>query len=771
MKQLLAHKDNQTGREQTLKAHLTQVSAQMCQNLGMHSFPIANQPEDLLYRVGRGHDIGKATEWFQRHLNDPEYRNPLSRHAMISAAIYAQKYWDNRDIVEFLGFLAIRCHHGNLDASYPSLEIPDAEINGMYWGLTTQLESCKKQCQGMDEADWIPDDLDLEQIHKNWRKTMKRIRLLQSPEPFFLLQYVFSKLISADKLDSASLLEQTGKLMQGDVEAVLEEKRKTAVVHLNSSRDKIRNTVLHQISTLSEEQLRKQRIFTITAPTGTGKTLTGLSAALALADRLEQAEKQRPHLISAVPFINILEQAIADYQSVFGDVLVHFGASDPAEFDSRMQEMPLQDQMLLTASWEAPVVLTTFVQLFESILTGKNKRLLKLNRLAGAIVLLDEVQAIKAEYYPLFAAVMDCMATYYGTRFILMTATQPKLFDCAQYTTRIQYKPQKPLELLPDYPIYFRQLHRTKLVPRWDELQSLETVCDAILEQSEKYNSILCVVNRVQDSIDLYHMLEECDKEILYLSTNIVSVDRKAVIQRAKEYLNPENPVPFIMVSTQTIEAGVDLDFDMAFRDLAPMESIIQSAGRVNRSGSKGIDSPIILFNTGHYNKVYSDIACKLVRNTIQNEVKEADYQQMLTQYFDSVVSSDTTFDTEIYCKGILELDYEKLDEFHMIEQQDRATVLVMKDDIIEAMVQELCNLMREPEHSFEKNAEIQKKLSQIGAYTVEVYPNKILKNLPPKFKDCFDIDLNYYVADRMDWQRYYSGKTGFIAESGIMLF
>ena len=93
MKQLLAHKDNKTGREQTLKAHLTQVSAQMCQNIGMLSFPLANQLEDLLYRIGLGHDIGKATEWFQRHLNDPNYHNPLSRHAMISAVIYAQKYW------------------------------------------------------------------------------------------------------------------------------------------------------------------------------------------------------------------------------------------------------------------------------------------------------------------------------------------------------------------------------------------------------------------------------------------------------------------------------------------------------------------------------------------------------------------------------------------------------------------------------------------------------------------------------------------------------
>lgn len=769
MKQLLAHKDNKTGREQTLNAHLTQVSAQMCKDLSMLSFPKVNQPEDLLYRIGRGHDIGKATEWFQKHLNDPDYCNRLSHHAMISAAIYAQKYWDDRNVVEFLGFQAIRCHHGNIDTAYPAMKTPDAEVDGVYWGLMRQLESCKKQCQGLDEADWIPDTLDLKQIHKNWRRTMQKIRSSKSPEAFFLLQYVFSKLISADKLDSANLLEQTGKLMQGDVEAVLEEKRKTAVVHLNSSRDEIRNIVLHQIRTLSQEQLRTQRIFTITAPTGTGKTLTGLSAVLALADRLEQAGEQRPHLISAVPFINILEQAIADYQAVFGDVLVHFGASDPAEFDSRMQEIPLQDQMLLTASWEAPVVLTTFVQLFESILTGKNKRLLKINRLAGAIVLLDEVQAIKAEYYPLLAAVMDCIAKYYGTRFILMTATQPKLFDCTQ--SNIQYIPQKPLELLPDYPIYFQQLHRTKLVPEWDKLQSLEVVCDAILEHSEKYNSILCVVNRVQDSIELYDMLEESGKKVLYLSTNIISVDRKAVIQRAKEYLNPENPVPFIMVSTQTIEAGVDLDFDMAFRDLAPMESIIQAAGRVNRSGSKGMDSPVILFDTGHYKKVYSDIACKRVRNTIQDEVKEADYQQMLTQYFDFVVSSDTTFDTEIYCDGILKLDYEKLDKFHMIEQRDRATILVMKDEIIEDMVWKLCDLMREPEHSFEKNAEIQKKLSQIEAYTVEVYPNKILKNLPPKFKDCFDIDLNYYVADRTDWERYYSEKTGFIAEPEIMLF
>lgn len=765
MKEIYAHYDAETGEKQHLSEHLEQVVRQMCYDLAPVSFSLVPDLCSLLYQTGMNHDLGKASVWFQRHLLEESYHDERSHHALISS-IMLEATAKNPNLLTFLAMIAVKCHHGGLDTDYDSLVSYMHPFD--YAGA--QFDSCKKQLEGDELEKLLPPSIDTDDYRRFWRKTKKPFKMGKntSPEPFFLLQYLFSKLISADKLDSANLLGHAVSSFHGDVESVLAAKRKGNVVNLNSSRDRIRSTVLERISSLTKEELHQKRIFTITAPTGTGKTLTGLSAALLLAERLEQAEGFRPHLISAMPFINILEQAVEDYQAVCGEVLVHYGAADPAEQFGN-SELALKDKALLMNAWDAPVVITTFVQLFESILTGKNSRLLKLHRLSGAIVLLDEVQALDAKQYPLYSVVMDYAARCYGTRFILMTATQPKLFDSVN---RLRYTMEHPpTELLPNFTEYFTQLKRTRLIPKWDTITDLEQLTDAVLEAAEEYDSILCVVNTVQDSIDLFHELDDAGQTVLYLSTNIISLDRKEVIRTAKEYLNPECPTPFIMVSTQTIEAGVDLDFDAAFRDLAPLESIIQTAGRVNRSGLKQDYSPVTLFNTKSGEKVYSSFACQLVLDTLTETIQEDYYQTLMDAYFEKMLSRGTTFETSIYYDGILKLDYEKISQFHMIEQQNRYPVLIVKNESVHTEILKLCEYLRQPQKSFELRIEIQRRIGRLGQYCVEVYEHKIKKNLPPSFQSIYDFPLDYYVVTEVDMNRYYDSHTGFISATSPGIF
>lgn len=767
---LWAHYDRDSGTGQSLEEHLLQVRQEMERGLETVSFSDSVLSRNMFGESGAFHDLGKITRWFQIYLTEKKVSTEKN-HSLISAALYAAYCEQERREFPLLPVIAITCHHGELKADKPGEEEFDY--------LEKQYENCIAQGKGTVFEPYIAVETFSEKEFKSyWRRKVNRIRKVneirskeQNPEYFFGLQFLFSKLIAADKLDSAGLLETEKQGFSGDVDAYILEKTQGKRVNVTGEREQIREAVLKRIRDLSEQQVEEQRIFTLTAPTGTGKTLTSVSAALLLADRLEQHYGVRPHLITAVPFLNILEQTIADYKGIFGDVLVHSSAATPAPRNSGLS---LQEEMLVTTAWSGPVVLTTFVQLFESILSRENRRLLKVNRLANAIVILDEIQSLKAEWYPLFAVILDMVAKHYGTRFILMTATQPKLFECA---TVYDYVPRQTIELLPEYKQYFRKLERTKLVSIINQVRDFDGLYD-FLENSElSGKNILIVVNKIADSIQVYNKLQD-RKNVLYLSTNITGKDRKQVIAQTRECLK-EGAEPVILVSTQTIEAGVDLDFDVAFRDLAPLESIIQVAGRVNRGGGKGKHCPVYIFHTGSAAQIYSYIAVQKTASLLEQEViLEAEYQTLTEHYYDAVLNErGVSFESNIYYDGILKLNYGVISEFEMIDGGERYSVIIVQDEAAEELLRQLCEWITKEERSFEQKIQIQKILSQLGQYTVDIFAAKLKKNLPIRFADYSQeicgkkIELQYFVVPRNDIDRYYN-ETGFIAEDpGVFMY
>ena len=766
---LLAHFDRYSGKEQELEEHLNEVSSEMKKGLETVSFSPQVITTKKLDEVGFYHDAGKASNWFQEYIRTGTCENFKKKtHALLSAALYSEYCQAKGTDFPLLSIAAIASHHGSLSIEEPDESsfdyLEEQYQNAIHQLLTSELKEKFIDLQNQSFAN--------QEFKKLWRRAKKKItkEKNQTPENFIGLQYLFSKLISADKRDSAGILDSTVGGASGDVDSYLEKKAQGKTASVNDIRSIIRKQVLNTIRDMTDQEIIDKRLFTLTAPTGSGKSLTSLSAALLLRERMGRIYGVEPHIITIVPFLNILEQMKTDYEQIFGDILVSSSAVFSAERKKDDEDgKNLAIMQLLSDSWMAPVVLSTTVQFFESILTGKNERLLKFQRLANSIVIMDEIQALEPERYPLYAVLIDLLAKHLGTRFILMTATQPKMFDCAK---EYAYSVRDRVELLSDYERYFRQLNRTCLLPIMNQIDSINSLCDFIEDHFDNLGNTLIVVNRIVDSIETYRSLKERGLDVLYLSTNITGFDRKQRIREASKRLRNDASYPFIMVATQTIEAGVDLDFDSAFRDMAPLPSVIQVAGRVNRSGNKKEKSPVYVFNTGNGDKIYSHLALKITSDVLgTEEIPEKAYQKLTENYYDQLIGERAiAYERKIYEKGILPLDYDVINEFQMIGQQDRYSVIFLQNAEVKECVKSICEELCKSDNDYEDKIRIRKLFSELGQYTVDIFANRLKKNLPMPFGDYSKeicgrtVPLSYFIVTEDDLDRYYD-ETGFIAE------
>ncbi|NLK52480.1 MAG: CRISPR-associated helicase Cas3', partial [Syntrophomonadaceae bacterium] len=395
-----------------------------------------------------------------------------------------------------------------------------------------------------------------------------------------------------------------------------------------------------------------------------------------------------PRIITAIPFINIIEQTQQVYEKVIGDsatIITHHRLSDLTVKSDNLEEMTIDKRLLEVEAWEGDVVLTTFVQLFHSILTGKNRSLKKLNKLAGSIVILDEVQSLPEAYMPLLAAVLASVSKYYGTRFILMTATQPRLLESAE-----KILPEVPasLELLPDNKKYFKELRRTRFVPFLREKLDTQQFLEFFMAKWQGREAALVVVNTIKRSIDIFTALQPIlaavypEVKLLYLSTNIIPKQREKVIALARQYLTDNQPV--VMVSTQSIEAGVDLDFDLGFRDLAPLTSLVQTAGRVNREDNKEPYAPVYIVQIQSDNSyVYKlhNLADTKELLAKYSEIPETEYQNLIDEYYRRVLNRPLSSESEtIWNDGILGLDFDEIEKFKLIENAGEVVDVFVED-------------------------------------------------------------------------------------------
>ncbi|MFX0559029.1 CRISPR-associated helicase Cas3' [Tepidibacillus infernus] len=762
------------------------------------------------------HDFGKYTMYFQQYLLDG-ISSDLKSHAHISACFLHPWMLDslpkglerkNRYSWAFLTYLSVRMHHGNLtlkglfdsDDMWERLEEQSQNLIAQGKEIYQDLGLEK-----MISYEQFLNYLQIENLRNEERNFLSVPIYLQNGrfsdvQWYFVLIYLFSTLIDADKLDSVGLERTFVKTVSPQrVITFLQSKHKDGgKTDLNDQRNKARESIQSVIKNLTKDEVKSQRFFTLTAPTGIGKTLSALQCALDLQERIQLEEGYIPRIITAIPFINIIEQTEVDYRGVFGHevkLITHHRFTDFSSANVESNEERSLDQSLLEVeSWEADVVLTTFVQLFQSLLTGENRLLKKINKLAGSIVILDEIQAIPEEYMPLIGALLRKISQFYGTRFILMTATQPKLLELGDLL--LETSEPRPVELLTDHEEYFKGLKRTKFVPLINETHSSESFVSLILEVWKQSESALIVVNTIKRSIDIFNKLKEkkvsgeiaTNVEIYYLSTNIIPKQRKTVIDLVKKRLKEK--IPVVLVSTQTIEAGVDLDFDLGFRDLAPIESIIQTAGRINREGKKGDFKPlyILKIEKDHeyvYMSHHLDRTEKILGD--QEQIPEIEYRSLVKSYYKELMLGGVSDKSRtLWQEGVVLLDFDKLKEFQLIKDigqvvdlyvelpdDHESTLLadsykeIMKNEwapnaIFKVIDESIIKSMGNPPTFFERKALLRILLTKMGKYMIQVRVQRAKENRPIEFITRNGVEASFYWIPPDQLSQYYDMETGF---------
>ncbi len=386
---------------------------------------------------------------------------------------------------------------------------------------------------------------------------------------------LFSSLVDADFLATEAFMSPDKSRSRPNRPPAMETLESMLNVHLdrlaaNSGRvQQMRQEIL---TACRSEADRQPGLFSLTVPTGGGKTLSSLAFALKHARRhgLER-------VIYAIPFTSIIEQTASVFRNAFDDlaeqvVLEHHSNLDPDE------NRESKTSRLATENWDAPIVVTTNVQFFESLFASKTSRCRKLHCIARSVIILDEAQTLPVELLQPCLAVLRELTTDYGCSIVLCTATQPALESTADFPIGLE----GVQEIIRDPPSLFRRMKRVDV--KWvGPLTDVELV--SRLVQHERF---LCVVNTRAHAAKIFDLLDQdsggdADNSLFHLSTFMCGEHRSRILQTIRDRLSSD--LPCRVVSTQLIEAGVDVDFPVVFRALSGIDSIAQAAGRCNREG------------------------------------------------------------------------------------------------------------------------------------------------------------------------------------------
>lgn len=590
------------------------------------------------------HDLGKATSFFQDYIRDvdnsPLRNDEKKRHGLLSGVL-SFKIVSNvmgDECLAFLSYMVVSKHHGELDDLINFTSVLSGDENNVKL-LKEQFESIDKSklqevISGLeidfDISGYTVDEF-IEDINRLISvKMRKKVKELLGVETFLLIDYLFSVLIFSDKLEAIynsenmsidDFLEKTTQrpVLASDCVERFKEGLEIKNIRIAQWRERAYEDVLESIENLPPEE----KILSINLPTGAGKTLTALKAALRLKERLIEEKGYSPRIIYVLPFTSIIEQNFDVFQKVLGttesNVLLkhHYLSERVYQWEKEGQKEIYSDTVSehLVESWDSEIVVSTFVQLLHSIFTNRNRKLKKFHNIVNSIIILDEVQSIPHRYWNLVRETFIAMAKYLNCHFIFMTATMPLIFS---------EENNEIFELAKNKRKYFEEFNRITIdAGRLSEKMTLDQYKEMLLEDIYRYeeDDFLIVMNTIRTSIEIYSFIKaefQGEAEIYYLSTNIIPKERLERIKKIKESKNRK-----IIVSTQMIEAGVDIDIDRVYRDFGPMDSINQTAGRCNREwgDKKGVVTLVNLVNENHNDKPY---AAYIYDNVLMEETKNA---------------------------------------------------------------------------------------------------------------------------------------------------
>lgn len=589
----IAHYRQADETEQLLAVHLKEVQ-QHCEEIGAKL-----NIRHMTGLVGVLHDFGKYSDEFQAYIREavanpdkPPKRGSVN-HSTAGGWLLVKSLKNNRGFSELLANV-IYGHHGtlldfiNLDGNSPflnretnrTIEIDDLKV--MRARFFNEVMSAQAFSLYVKSA---LEEYEALKLHKNEKEIMQL--------NFFLTKYLFSALIDADRTNARCFEEKTTRQQeQGECTpfSVYEQRLNDCLAIMQ--REAIPNAITKQRQYLSDQCFQKAHlptgIYTLSIPTGGGKTLASLRFALAHAQKNKQ---QR--IINIIPFTTIIEQNAAEVREILQteELLEHHSniiteTEIDAEHMSYQKQQQLRQQQSAKDNWDAPLIFSTVVQFLEIVYSEKSRYARRFHNLANSVLIFDEIQTLPIKTISLFNAVAMFLKEFCNTTLILCTATQPAL-------THVQHALAIDGELIDDLEDVMPAFKRTNVVSLVRPLEwSVEEVAALAKEQLARLDSVLIIVNTKRAASELYALLEQEGIAVTHLSTAMCPQHRKDILGKKQDDLHGESVWSLlnsgrkqICISTQLIEAGVDVSFQCVIRTLAGLDSIAQAAGRCNRNG------------------------------------------------------------------------------------------------------------------------------------------------------------------------------------------
>ena len=579
------------------------------------------------------HDIGKVNPNFQQKL-DGLCPKGYDHHAYLSAYVFFLSLIRNSSIFQIpQGFnrknylisliTIVAKHHGDLPNMMPNNGnsiLSDYEVVNLYAFLDKtdipldEIISELIELLGIKTTEFTSlESLETQRVRNTFAELVtNKPNEYKVALPFYLeIQSIFSALIKADKSDAGDMvstidkeaedLESFSHIYPSILQHYLDDLNSQTL--LNVERTKIRQ---ESINSIRKGLKDGKQIFELTAPTGSGKTLMLLS----LASEIIKA-KGAKRIIYGLPFLSITEQVESEVLKILKGYECFVQRIDSkstnTRFDDIQKELDENPSEKLLQELEAlefqedtfgyPFIITTFVRIFETLLGNKNHELMKLPNFSNCVFLLDEIQSLPPRLYGFFVAYLDKFCKLTGSFAIVSTATQPalRLPDDNKEAKEFFLDYEQPFKLL-SLSHYENPVFNRYTVEVQKSIIDIEQLGHQVLQEEK---SVLVILNTIQDTKDLYNFIRKNmdDTNVLLLNTHFTPSDRSQKIYIAKEKLCQGDKV--VLISTQLIEAGVDIDFPVLYRDFATISSIVQSAGRCNRNGKNAEKGKVVVVRLG----------------------------------------------------------------------------------------------------------------------------------------------------------------------------
>ena len=658
--------------------------------------------KDLAYNAGLLHDFGKYRPDFQRYILAASGANqsgkvpPKAPHAIVGA-IEARRLFDDPMIADTLAY-CISGHHRGL---YDHNEMERRLRHGEYkrW-----CDACEKLTSvedlGTTDCDDVGEPYDLQMA----------IRML------------FSALVDADRLDTEQFmtpdLSAERLRIKGNYASLctLRERLRAKTESFSSAPDtsvnRARAYFLESCRTHGAES--DPGIYTLSLPTGAGKTISSMAWALEMAIR-----NHHDRIIYVIPYTSIITQTAMVFREIFGkeNILEHHSevvVEQQTEDDKSDEQM--SRLKFLTENWDAPIILTTNVQFFESLFASKPAKCRKVHSIANSVIVMDEVQALPESFLSPILSAIDTLSEAFHCSILCCSATQPVYDedlnspdDGSDYYTPLDTRG----DLVPREAKYFVPFDRVDY-----HLEPQTVTSQELADRLAAEHSVLCVVNSRKDAGQVYRALRDLPKvkadEVIHLSRSMCSAHLRRAIETIKERMREGKQTK--VISTQLIEAGVDLDFPCVWRAHSGLGSIIQAGGRCNREGKMERRGQVFVFSLADGSRPFGNIArgcnaTNMLLHKLSNKITDPTDPEVIAKYYRLYFKNIPDFDTEEIEKDLTEdpedINFESAAKrFKLIDDEGTFPVIVHYMEEGKALVRKIRNyeiLTREDYHRMQE--------------------------------------------------------------------